>query len=147
MSAQAFIRALLIAMIGAFSLGYALTAQGEETITFEWDYDAGAYQDLEEFRLFKRLNDEAYDYETPWAKIPAAAEAVEADGTRTYSKTLELVLPANVRGTYRFVMRAADAFNESGDSNEVEYPFSTAEVPRVLQFRINVTVAGPEQQQ
>lgn len=118
---------------------YIATAQAEQ-ITFKWDYDAATVENVKEFRFYSKLNDGEWDFKTPVAVIPMPLESIPADSLVTFTKQIDIALPANTRGSIFFIVRAADEFNESGDSNEAEYRFSTVELPVVVHFQIIVNI-------
>jgi chitinase len=76
------------------------------SVTLEWDPNDPA---PEGYRLFRRLDGEAYDYNAPLGTV---------SDTRYVDDTI-------VAGeTYFYVVRAYEGDNESGDSNEVSYTAS-----------------------
>lgn len=131
---------LLIFGIAFLLIGIYFSISQAEQITFKWDYDAATVANVKEFRFFFRLNDGEYDFKNPVAVVPLPPESIENGDLVTFKQMISIGLPADTKGTAFFVIRAADEFNESGDSNEVQYPFSTVKLPAVVHFEIIVNI-------
>lgn len=125
--------AILLALLLFGGIAFA----ADKPVRFQWDYDQTAIDQVASFELFMRLDDAAYDYEGPLIDIPKTAPNTTAGTTITYDDKVLVQIPDGAMGVLHFVMRAKDENgNQSGDSNEVHYPFDTQAPPAVLRFQL-----------
>jgi hypothetical protein len=96
-------RLTLTRVLATLFLSLIFAAVAGATVTLEWDPNDPA---PEGYRLFRRVDGEAYDYSAPLGTVT---------GTRYEDDT---ILAGE---TYYYVVRAYEGDNESGDSNEVSY--------------------------
>ena len=104
---------LILALFVCFSILIYPSIASAADVTLAWNASSGA----DGYRLFSREQGQSYNYNSPdW-------EGTETTGTVT----------GLAQGTtYYFVVRAYNAYGESGDSNEESTTISSANQPPVL---------------